>query len=96
MGRFAAEILEQVSQKSFFFDIQKALDKRVKDRQSADAFLDALEVVLSQAMKDGGSSFSRGAIAEAISLVEQARMDIRRNVNQKYAIRSLILKLEEF
>ena len=96
MGRFAAEILEQVSQKSFFFDIQKALDKRVKDRQSADAFLDALEVVLSQAMKDGGSSFRRGAIAEAISLVEQARMDIRRNVNQKYAIRSLILKLEEF
>ena len=69
MGRYAAEIQDQVSQKSFFF---------------------------SQAMKDGGSSFSRGAIAEAISLVEQARMDIRRNVNQKYAIRSLILKLEEF
>lgn len=96
MGECAEEILGMVSRRAFFFDIQKTLEKQVKDRQSANAFLDALERALSQAMRDGGTSFSRGAIAEAISLVEHARMDIRRNVNQKYAIRSLILKLEEF
>jgi hypothetical protein len=71
-------------------------DKAIKGTQEAGAFLDALESAMSIRMRKGGTSMSRAAIAEGISLVEQTRMAVRRNVNQKYAIRSLILKLEEY
>lgn len=94
--RFAQEIYEMVSKKAFFFDICSRLDEELKDRKSADAFLDALESVFGDAVQHGADGMSRGQLVYGVKCIETARNHIRRNVRYNMAVREMILKLEEY
>jgi DNA polymerase-3 subunit delta' len=90
---FAAFLLEETERGAYFATIRDALDKRIKDRKSALAFLDAAEILLMRYFTGQEKSmWSRDHIKEIVSYAEEARRDINFNVNYKYALRNLLIK----
>lgn len=95
MIEFAAEILDAVKTRGYFFDIKKKLDGKVKERSDAFAFLDGMENVLGRYLRSGDGGFSDDQLTKGVRCVEEARRAMQRKAIQKYVIRDLILKLEE-
>lgn len=95
MTALANEIVEMIGEREFFFDIKKKLDKKIKDRTDAAAFLDGMEDTFGIMLRSGSGPFSRQWLISSIKLIEKAQEELRRNVSHKYSIRNLILKLEE-
>ena len=94
MTKLAAEIVEMIAGGALFFDSRERLDKSIKGRADAYAFLDGMESALSMCMRSGGA-FSRDDAARAVGVVENARTAVRMNVVPKYAVRDMVLKLRE-
>ena len=94
MTKLAAEIMGMIAGGALFFDIREKLDKSIKGRADAYAFLDGMESALSICMRNGGA-FTAGEAALAVGAVESARSAVRMNVVPKYAIRDMVLKLRD-
>ena len=78
----------------YFFEIRDYLTKKVKDRKAAFALLDGLERLYREMLvTDGPCPVREEKIIEGVNYVEEARRDLQANVNYKYAIRNLILKI---
>lgn len=91
---FAQKIIDMVMEGSYFCDLKDALTKGVKDRKEAFMLLDGMERLFSRYMAgDGGEAMRKEKIIENVRYVEEARRDLLANVNYKYAIRNLILKI---
>lgn len=91
----AAELLDKAENGGYFCDIKDALDKKIKDRKSAMAFLDATELLLMIYFTGREKSmWSPEHIREVVGFVEEARRDLNFNVNYKYALRNMLLKAE--
>lgn len=90
----AEEIMEMVIQGSYFCDLKGKLDKQVKDRKEAFQLLDGLERLFSGYLaEDGPGAIRKEKIVANVRYIEEARRDLLANVNYKYAIRNLILKI---
>lgn len=96
MLQFGKMILEMTARKDFFFDICSSIDERVKDRKSAERFLDAFETVLGDAVRHGNDAMSRQQLIYGVKCVETARGYISRNIRPALVVREMILKLEEY
>ncbi len=96
LNPLADEFLDMVFRKDLFSDVTKVLDKEIKDRETAMVFLDAVENALSYRLKKGDRKASRNKLIYGVECTEKARREIMRNVSFKYAIRELILKLEDY
>lgn len=91
---FAQKIMDMVIDGAYFCDLKDILTKGVKDRKEAFMLLDGLERLFSRAMAgDGTGAMRKEKIIENVKYVEEARRDLLANVNYKYAIRNLILKI---
>ena len=89
----AAELLEKAEENVYFWEIKERLEKKVKDRKSAMAFLDAAEILLMRYFTGREKSmWSPEHIREVVGYVEEARRDINFNVNYKYALKNMLLK----
>jgi DNA polymerase-3 subunit delta' len=95
MVELARSIIDMAVQRQFFFDIKKTLDGKLKNRKDGLAFLDGMETVLGEYMRNNSELFTKDKLIMAIDSVEAARSNILRNISYKYSIRDLILKLEE-
>lgn len=91
---FAQEILERISQGAYYFDLKKAIDKKVRGRNDAYAFVDGVETAL-EGMLRGGGLFSPEQAARGAAYTEEARRGLQKNMVPKYAVMSLILRLED-
>ena len=91
----ATSIIGMIKRKSYYFEIKEKLESEVKDRKASETFLDSMEHIARRAMLGESDVMSTEEAAGLIPLVEQARKDIKINVNHKYALGDLILKLEE-
>lgn len=96
MMQFAGEILAMAARKDFFFEICSRIDEKVKDRRSAERFLDAFEAVLGDQVRRGSDAMSRQQLIYGVKCAETARGYIRRNIRPVLVIREMILKLEEY
>ncbi len=96
MARSAADVLTRIREGALFGEITALLDQAIKDRRTANAWLDGLESTAGDWMRHGSGSFSRSWLIYCVECAEKARSGIRRNVSYKYAIRQLVLKLEEY
>lgn len=96
MMRFAGEILEMAGRKAFFFEICSRLDEKIKDRKSAESFLDAFEAVLGDLVRRGSDVMSREQLIYGVKRAETARETISRNIRPMLVIRKMILELEEY
>ena len=91
---FAQKIMDMVMEESYFCDLKYVLMKGVKDRKEAFMLLDGLERLFSRDLAgDGAGAMRKEKIIENVKYVEEARRDLLANVNYKYAIRNLILKI---
>lgn len=91
---FPEEIMEMVSQGAYFFELKKKLDKKIKSRDDANVFLDGLERVFrNYLVMDGNGLLSKEKIIKNVNYVEEARKELSFNLNYKYVIRNLILKI---
>lgn len=89
----AAKLLRDTEDGVCFADIKDALEKKVKDKKAAMAFLDAAEILLMRHFTGQEKSmWNREHIREVVVYVEEARRDIRFNVNYKYALKNMLLK----
>ena len=89
----AADLLAKTENGGYFCDIKDVLDKKIKDRKSAMAFLDAAELLLMRYFTGREKSmWSPEHIREVVGFVEEARRDLNFNVNYKYALRNMLLK----
>lgn len=89
----AAFLLEETERGSYFYTLKDALDKKVKDRKSALAFLDGVEILLMRYYTGREETLWTGDhIREIVGYVEEARRDIYFNVNYKYALRNMLVK----
>ena len=95
MDAFADEIIRMAAGDAFFFDICKKLDGEIKSRPDAFCFLDATENRIGHYLREQTPGFQRKQLIAGVRAAEKAKERLRRNVNYKYAIRELILKLEE-
>ena len=90
----AEKLLEMIVEDAYFSDINKYLTKKVKDRKTAFVLLDSLERLFHRDMTENrNSSFGKDNIVSNVNYVEEARRDLLANVNYKYAIRNMILKI---
>jgi DNA polymerase-3 subunit delta' len=84
-----------------YYEYLPVLRKITEDKPTADAFLDAFEEILMEAVRnralDGGSKpltpESVAAYEAMIYAAEEARKDLARNVNVGYAMKDLTLRL---
>lgn len=91
---FAQKMMDMVIEGSYFCDLKDALTKGIKDRREAFMLLDGLERLFSRDLaRDGAGAIRKEKIIENVKYVEEARRDLLANVNYKYAIRNLILKI---
>ena len=88
-------LLGMMKRKSYYFEIKAKIDSAVKDRKSAEEFLDSMEHIARNAMLGKNQTLSHEEAVSIIPLIEQTRKDIVINVNYKYALGDLFLKLEE-
>lgn len=96
MLQLAEDLLDMVRRNEFFYDMKERLDQEITDRKSAYAFLDAMETAMGNALRKGNSTSGDDYLIYGVQWIEKTRANIRRNVGFKYAIRYLILKLEEY
>lgn len=91
----AAEILGMIERKSFFFDIKELLDKVISSREDAYNLLYAMEDEIGRDIEEGGRKYGLKACSAAVELIEKTKRTVRANVSYNYAVRALILKLED-
>ena len=72
------------------------LDEEIKDRRSAERFLDSFEAVLGDQVRRGSDAMSRQQLIYGVKCAETARGYISRNIRPVLVIREMILKLEEY
>ena len=90
----AETLLGMVMDNAYFVDINTYISKKVKDRQDAFVLLDSMERLFHlYMMRDSNSYFRKDKVISNVKYVEEARRDLLANVNFKYAIRNLILKI---
>ena len=83
-----------VIEHAYFCDLKTKLDKNIKDRKDAFALLDGLERLFRQYLTGQRQvSIRKEKLILYVNYVEEARRDLLVNVNYKYAIRNLILKI---
>ncbi len=91
---FAKELMEIIESGAYFCEIKDKLTKEIKDRKEAFALLDGLERLFRDRLLGGSTgSLRKEQIIRNIAYVEAARRDLLANVNYKYAIRNLVLKI---
>lgn len=87
-------IFQMILDGKYFFEIRDYMSKKVKDRKDAFALLDGLERLYREFLvMDGPCPVREEKIIEGVNYVEEARRDLQANVNYKYALRNLILKI---
>lgn len=91
---FARKIVTMVLEGAYFDELKTQLTKGIKDRKEAFNFLDAMERIFRQYMvAEGSGAIKKDKIIENVKYVEEARRDLLANVNYKYAIRNLVIKI---
>lgn len=91
---FAEELLDMLAGGAYFCDIRDKLISGVKDRKAAFSLLDGLERLFGQYLiGDSPARWKKEKIVRNINYVEEARQDLLANVNFKYAVRNLMLKI---
>lgn len=98
---YAKTYLKHVLAGSAYYEFLPVLRKVTEDKPTADAFLDSLEELLSEAVKDRAEGKAERALtpdsakafSEMVYAVEEARKDLGRNVNVGYALKDLTLKM---
>ncbi len=79
-----------------FYEMKKLTADACSDKESAFEFLDALENVygsIATANDARSRLYPKAYIYNAVSLIEETRLDIRRNVAVGYAIKNLLIKI---
>lgn len=90
----AREIMDMLIEDAYFCDLKDKLTKGVKDKKDAFLLLDGLERLFREYLVGESDRYYRKErIIEQVKYVEEARRDLLANVNYKYAIRNLILKI---
>lgn len=92
---FAAELLNSIRKRGYFFDIKKMLDSKISSREDALSLLDAVEKQFSADMHENGAKYGLEGCSQAVQTVEDTKKAIRMNAGYNYAIRALVLKLED-
>jgi len=90
----AQEILSMVIEGAYFCDLKDRLGKLVKDRKEAFQLLDGLERLYRRYLAgEESQAVRKEKMIVNIKYIEEARRDLLANVNYRYAIRNLILKI---
>ena len=90
----AEELTEMAVSGAYFYEIKNKLDRQIKDRDAALAFLDAEERLMREIMLEGNAPLmDRSKALACVGYIEEARRDILGNVRQVYAVRNLLLKI---
>lgn len=90
----AEEVMNMLLDGAYFVDLKDWLTKNVKNRKDAFMLIDSIERLFHRYMTDNiNSSFGKDSIIRNVKYVEEARRDLLANVDYKYAIRNLILKI---
>lgn len=91
---FAEKIMDMILEGSYFCDLKDQLTKGVKDRKDAFSLLDGLERLFRQYLtSESPAAIRKEKIVQNVKYVEEARRDLLANVNYKYAVRNLVLKI---
>lgn len=91
---YAEEIMSMIREGKYFAQIKDSLTKNIKERKDALELLDGLERLFRTYLLDSSSmTYSNEKIIDNVKYIEEARKQIMGNVNHKYAIRNLILKI---
>ena len=90
----AEDILNMITEGAYFCDLKDKLTGIVKDRKEAFRLLDGLERLYRRYLtEDEPQALRRAKMISDIRYIEEARRDLLANVNYKYALRNLILKI---
>lgn len=92
----ANEIADALLAGESFFRIRQILSRHIKKREDAYKLIDGLERLYRSFLLDldpRGRSLKREAIFSYIEWIEEARRDLRANVNYSYALKDMILKI---
>ena len=91
----AKELIGAIRTDKYYFETKGKLDAIVKDRKSAEEFLDAVEHIARNDMLGEEAVLKVDEAIALIPLIEETRKDIKINVNYKYALGDMLLKMEE-
>ncbi len=90
----AEMMMQMLIDGAYFCDMKEQLGKIVKDRKDAFLLLDGMERLYRKYLTgEGTQAVRRERLISNIKYIEEARRDLLANVNYKYAVRNLILKL---
>lgn len=90
----AEGLMEMILQGAYFCDLKEYLTKTVRDRKDAFLILDGMERLYRQYLtEEGPGAVRKEKLVANIKYIEAARRDLLANVNFRYAIRNLVLKI---
>lgn len=92
--KMAEELMNMLIEGAYFVDLKDWLTKNVKNKKDAFVLIDSIERLFHRYMTDNiNASFGKESIIRNVKYIEEARRDLLANVDYKYAIRNLILKI---
>lgn len=95
LEKLTTGIFQMIDRKSYYFEVRNRLLNSIKDRKAAVSFLETAENILRDVIIGKRSVVSQEKAVKIIPFMEDAKRDIKINVNYKYALGELILKMYE-
>ena len=89
----AKKIVELLAGYNNYSSIKKEIDKIDSTKEEAFVFLDSMEDAYREELLKISSSIKREQIFKAVSEIEIARNKIKRNINVKYTLKSMVLAI---
>lgn len=89
----ARKLVELLAGYNNYSSIKKEIDKIESTKEEAFLFLDCMEDVYREELLKISSSIKREQIFKAVSEIEIARNKIKRNINVKYTLKSMVLAI---
>ena len=91
----ARQLLTDVQNGEPFYKLMKTYENAIAVKQDAYVMLDAMQEMLSTIFVEAAISGGAEVIADAIEAIQRANRDLRIGVNPSYAMKNLIIKLED-
>lgn len=89
----AKKIVQKLRGAEPYYKVQPLIDEACGEKKDAYIFLDSMEEELRNILLSGGSTTEKTWVYEAVHIIEETRDRIKRNINIKYAMKDMAIRI---
>jgi len=89
----AENMVEMLGRGAPFYRMKKSVEEMGKDRETAYVFLDHMEKIYEDMLRDDNGYGDAEYIGRAVEALEKARREIMKNISADYALKNMLLEI---